>query len=167
MKLPSDRECRVFRANIEGPARLSRAVERVAARHEAGDSGVILPVRPGNDDDYPRELDARLGDLEPQFFLRNVPRAEHYLDDELRLEYVSLGDEDEIEDAHVAALTPLERPELLDRTSAQRLVAHRSEMRRLFFEADWSRHFGHELKTKLSERRRAVWSYDPDKETLE
>ena len=163
MRLRHDYDCRVFRAGIDGPGRLERAVERIVARHTANAGGVVRAIRPGTADDYPRELDDRLSDLEPQFFLRNVPRAEKYIDD-LELNYVQVREAPE--DAHAIVAAAYRPPEFVEQNNADRIGAHRREMRRLFFEADWTRHFGYELKTKLSELHRAVWNYDPDRETL-
>ncbi len=124
---------------------------------------MLRALRAGDGEDYPEALERRLGDLEPQFFLRNVPRAELHTDD---VEFEHLALRAQGEDAHAAALAPLPPPAFPDQTSARRLLAHREEMRQLFFHADWTRHFGHELKAKLAERRRAIWTYDPEKESL-
>ncbi len=50
-------------------------------------------------------------------------------------------------------------PELIEELSVDRVASYREGIRHLFFEEDWTRHFGDELKRTVDG---PLWRYDPD-----
>lgn len=109
-------------------------------------------------EDYPPELEKKMERREPQFFLRNIPRAEKFLDDEEydRIRTMDRAWVDELERVRKPRYVP---PELLDEMNLERVIAYRRDNRQLFCYEDWTRYFGRELKRTINV---AVWRYDPN-----
>ncbi len=107
----------------------------------------------------PPDLAGRLEHRTPQFFLRNIPRIERTLPDQPEFEVTQVRD---LEAEHVVQnLRRLryERPSFLTEWNLSRVVELRALLRHLFFEEDWTRRFGRELKERV---RGPLFRYDPD-----
>lgn len=110
---------------------------------------------------YPSALEEQLREVEPQFILRNIGRAERWTDSEEPLEFerreVALGIEaPELEEVRRAKHAP---PDLMDTMMLDLVQAEIAHRRFLFVESDWTRHFGRELKETITG---PLWRHDPD-----
>jgi len=90
--------------------------------------------------------DARLEELTPQFFLRNVARLERFLDDELPLEEVRTRDKEAEQVVGRALPGRYQHPELLTHWNIADVVWLRALIKRFVYEEDWRTRFGRELK---------------------
>lgn len=136
------------------------AVLLAARTAESGaGAGIVKPIRERRPDEYPAGLENQLENKEAQAFLRNIPRVERELDDRLEFDHsrvVRRDWHDLVRAVHVIRREPLQ---LLDEMNLHRVSAYREETRRLFFESDWTRHFGAELARTIDG---PLWRYDAD-----
>jgi len=109
--------------------------------------------------EQPAGLDAGLEHKTPQFFLRNVSRTEHSLEDRPEFEMVATRDHED--EARVADLLRMRYrpPSMLQKWNIEEVVRVRRMFRRLLFADDWTRHFGRELKERIQG---PLFKYDPD-----
>lgn len=107
----------------------------------------------------PADLQGRLEHKTPQFFLRNIPRVERWVDDEPSFQVVEVRDREA--ERMLADLRSLryEPPAFLSEWNITLVNELRALLRRLFFEEDWTRRFGRELKERV---RGPLFRYDPD-----
>ena len=118
----------------------------------------IRPPEPWPVENYPPELEKKMERKEPQFFLRNIPRAERFLEDE-EYDRIQTMDRDWIDELTRARSPRYEPPELLEEMNLERVTTYRRDVRKLLCHTEWSRYFCRELKEDLSV---AIWRYDPD-----
>lgn len=107
----------------------------------------------------PSDLAGRLEHKTPQFFLRNIPRIERSTPDEPEFDVARIRDieaERVVKDLRRLRYEP---PTFLTEWNMSRVVELRALLRRLFFEEDWTRLFGRELKERV---RGPLFRYDPD-----
>ncbi len=107
----------------------------------------------------PPDLGGRLEHKTPQFFLRNVPRVERFVEDEPEFEVKRVRDIEAERVVQRLRALRYEPPAFLTEWNMARVVELRALMRRLFFEDDWTRRFGRELKERV---RGPLFRYDPD-----
>lgn len=116
-------------------------------------------IKPKRKEDYPSELTSQMEHREAQFFLRNIPRLERFPEEELPFDRrsIALGSlHDALEAVRGARYEP---PVLVEVFNLAHVKAYRRGIRRAFYEDDWTRRFGRELREKL---RVPVWRYDAD-----
>ncbi len=107
----------------------------------------------------PPDLGRRLEHKTPQFFLRNIPRVERSVEDKPEFTVVQVRDrqaERVITDLRSLRYEP---PAFLTEWNLDKVMELRALLRRLFFEEDWTRRFGRELKERV---RGPLFRYDPD-----
>lgn len=108
----------------------------------------------------PPGIDSQLEQRVPQFFLRNIARAEREVAEELPFEVTVVRDPEG--ERQLASLRKLryQPPELLKRWNLDEVLWLRSMLRHYLFDEDWRRRFGRELKEGI---RGPLYKYDPDK----
>jgi len=107
----------------------------------------------------PQNLDGLLEHKTPQFFLRNIPRIERFVEDSPEFEVTEVRDREAEETLKSLRQMRYRRPEFLTEWNLERVTEFRKLWRRLFFEEDWTRRFGRELKEHV---RGPLFRYDPD-----
>lgn len=107
----------------------------------------------------PPDLGGLLEHKTPQFFLRNIPRVERSLEDEPAFEVTRVRDLEAERVVQKLRALRYEPPAFLTEWNLARVVEVRALLRRLFFEEDWTRRFGRELKERV---RGPLFRYDPD-----
>ena len=122
-------------------------------------AGVIRAIRPMPEEDYPVELDRQLDLREPQFILRNTPRAERLEETALPFDRSSAGGWTWRELLAEMSSGRYEPPNLGTDAGSAQAAEYRRDMRQLFFLNDWTRYFGREIKEN---HRGPMWAYDPD-----
>lgn len=141
------------------PDRLLRSLQLVRQADSGARPGLIKAVKERSADQYPAELAGQLECLEPQFILRNIPRVERFTEERLEFDRSRLMARDWhglVAAVHAQRHAP---PVLIDELNMARVAAYRDGVRRLFFETDWTRHFGAELRRVVDG---PLWRYDPD-----
>lgn len=109
--------------------------------------------------DPPDGMESTLEHKTPQYFLRNVGRAEHSVDDSPRFEVEEVRDpsaEGLVGDLRSRRYEP---PAFLDQWNLEEVVRVRRLFRDILFDDDWTRRFGRELKERI---RGPLFKYDPD-----
>ena len=108
----------------------------------------------------PEGVDAQLEQTVPQFFLRNIARAERKEEDESP--WVLVSTRDRSAEEALAALRNLRYrpPELLKRWNMDDVLWLRALLKRVLHQDDWTRRFGRELKETV---RGPLFRYDPDR----
>ncbi|MBL6974412.1 MAG: hypothetical protein ISR64_01650 [Deltaproteobacteria bacterium] len=109
--------------------------------------------------DPPDGMDAALEHKTPQYFLRNVGRAERTTDDSPRFEVEETGDPSMRGGVGDLPRMDYEPPALLDRWNLEEVVRVRRLFRDILFDDDWTRRFGREIKERI---RGPLFKYDPD-----
>jgi hypothetical protein len=108
----------------------------------------------------PEGLDAQLEHKVPQFFLRNIARAERKVEeDESPYTVVALRDraaEEALAEIRNLRYRP---PALLKRWNMDDVLWLRALLKRFLHQEDWRRRFGRELKETV---RGPLYKYDPD-----
>lgn len=95
----------------------------------------------------PDDLDVRLEECTPQFFLRNIARVERSVEDRPELQIVRTRDRQaETFECHRIRYAP---PQFLEHWNIEDVLWLRALIRRYVFEEDWSRHFCRELKESV------------------
>ena len=134
----------------------SLPLEKIAAGASAG---LVRPVKERPIEEYPAELDTQMEFKEPQYFLRNIPRVERIPDDPLEFDRTALFVRDwhaVVQAVHRQRREPVQ---LIEELNEARVREYRQGTRRLFFQTDWTRHFGKELAATVDG---PLWKYDPD-----
>lgn len=108
----------------------------------------------------PDGIEGMLDERVPQFFLRNIQRAERELPDEMEWKG-SAGLPDVMNIKLVKDELPrrFPKPELLSHWNIDDMIWFRAMIQKYFHKTEWNRHFGHEIKEKLTG---PIWKYDPD-----
>ena len=107
----------------------------------------------------PAGLDSSLENKTPQFFLRNVSRTGHFVEESPRFEKV------ETRDRQAETIVPEMRrmryspPPFLQKWNLDEVIRVRKLFRTLLHDDDWTRRFGRELKERV---RGPLFKYDPD-----
>lgn len=116
--------------------------------------------------DFPRRmvepppgLDSRLAHKTPQFFLRNIPRVERFVEDQPKFHVVKVRDVESERVVQRLRELRYEPPDFLTEWNLERVKDLRILLRHLLFEEDWSRRFGREVKERI---RGPLFRYDPD-----
>ena len=109
----------------------------------------------------PDGIDAQLEEKVPQFFLRNIARAERELDDAMPFDVTATRDREA--ERQLAELRGLRYrpPALLKRWNLDEVIWLRALLKRLLYQEDWRRRFGRELKETV---RGPLFKYDPDRQ---
>ncbi len=107
----------------------------------------------------PPDLGGRMEHKTPQFFLRNILRVERFVEDAPEFEVTQVRDLEAENVVQQLRSLRYEPPALLTEWNMTRVVELRALMRRLFFEDDWTRRFGRELKERVHG---PLFRYDPD-----
>lgn len=151
--LRAARDVRPRGARIDPPepldTRVDRFVDLDALEALAEWQGLARPARTMSDEEYPSDLEEAMDEREPQFNLRNIPRAERYADPDERLAY----DRDRFEyGLHVEGVGEDRRwehepPELLEEMNLDAVRAQLAWRRWYSNEARWERYFSKEIRT--------------------
>lgn len=131
----------------------ARAVlRRTGARRMRG--WVVRMIEP------PPDIESSMEDKTPQFFLRNVLRAERPEDEEFFFEVVPTRDRKEERLPGQSGGLRYRPPRLLTRWNIDEVSWLRAMLKKLLYQEDWRRRFGKELKETV---RGPLFLYDPDR----
>lgn len=111
----------------------------------------------------PDGLDSQMAEKVPQFFLRNIARAERRVEDEMPFDVVATRDREA--EKQLAELRNLryQPPALLKRWNLDDVLWLRAMLKRYLYQEDWRRRFGRELKETV---RGPLYRYDPDRDLV-
>ncbi len=113
------------------------------------------------------EAKDRMGDVYPQFFLRNIGRSVRHADDQELTQEFELGlvpiREDSLEQGRTAVRTP-QGVDFEEKSVSARFYETVEEARYLLFSEDWSRLFGREFKEEIPV---PPWAHFPTRADLE
>lgn len=141
--------------------RVERVIDFERLEATAGWQTGFKPPRPMTADELPSEVTEQMTEREPQFFLRNIARAERHADPEER---VALEPRPAVRGlaggGHEGVVAFLHRPpELLGESSVAQMARQWQGARRLYNRVDWTRHVCRELRGAV---KGPLWRYDPD-----
>ena len=129
---------------------IDRLVDLDALEERARFEGMVRAPRTLDEDELDTKTSDALMEVKPQFHLRNLGRAERFVDPEEPMDFEStessIGLPEPDEDAPDAMASV--RPELLSRLSSQALRTLQSDHRHLFEETAWNAHFSREIKAE-------------------
>jgi len=123
--------------------------------------GLVKPTRTKSRDELPAEVEEQMRELERQFILRNLGRAERFADPDEALPYEHSTVE-RLNLADAVATTRMERhaePPLLDEMMIDTLRAEVAWRHHYMREMRWERHFGFEVRQAWTG---PMWKFDPD-----
>jgi len=110
----------------------------------------------------PAAVDNQIERKKEQFFLRSLFRVQRQVDEEMPFKVEQQRDPDAEVLVSKALPRRYQRPQLLTHSNMADVIWWRRFIRELFFEEDWRRHFGRELRESLNV---AVWRHHPDAKT--
>jgi len=120
------------------------------------------PAKKPREMERPAAVDNQIERKKEQFFLRSLFRVQRQVDEEMPFKVEQQRDPDA--EILVSKVLPrrYQRPQMLTHRNMDDVIWWRRFVREVFFEDDWTRRFGRELRESLNV---AVWRYDPDART--
>ena len=127
---------------------IDKLVDLEALERRATFEGMVRSPRTLEEDELDTETSDAMTECKPQFQLRNLNRAERFVDPEQPMDFEAnahpIGLPEEDPDAP-DPMAPV-RPELLASLSSDAVRGFRRDHRRLFQETAWNDHFSREIK---------------------